>query len=72
MQLKFRMFRSRLSTWASLLEEAAEFGGRLGPRRLVSVSHSCTLNDGVVVVWYWDEDAYSPHGRETCDQGHAG
>jgi hypothetical protein len=54
-RVKFKVFRSSFSSWESLFEEAAEFAGGLPTDRLVSISHSEDQNEGVVVVWYWDE-----------------
>lgn len=51
---RFKVFRSSLTTWESLFAEAAEFATRLGPDRLIAVSHSADNGEGVVAVWYWE------------------
>jgi hypothetical protein len=57
MQAKFEVFRSSFSSWEALFAEASEFASRLGPERLISISHSEDQNTGVVVVWYWSQDS---------------
>ena len=56
MQVGYRMFRGTFNTWDELFSQAAEFATQMGETRLISVSHSCAGNDGVVTVWYWDFD----------------
>jgi hypothetical protein len=51
----FEVFRGTWGTWENLFEQAAEFAGRVGPERLIAISHSEDGNDGVVTVWYWIE-----------------
>lgn len=51
---RFQVFRSSLTTWEALFAEAAEFATRLGPERLITVSHSADNGEGVVAVWYWE------------------
>ncbi|CAM2774605.1 hypothetical protein [Rariglobus hedericola] len=58
-KVEFRIFRGTFSTWNSLCTEAAEFASTVGPKNLISISHSEDDNDGVVTVWYWTDD-YSP------------
>ena len=58
MQLRHKAFRGMWKSWASLFDEAAVFATRLGPERVISVSHSCDNTEGVVVVWFWDDNAY--------------
>ena len=53
MTADFRIFRGTMTTWNTLFTEAAEFASRLGPQRVISISHSEDNSDGVVVVWYW-------------------
>ena len=52
-QASFEVFRGSLASWHTLFSQAAEFATRVGPRRLISISHSEDQNDGVVTVWYW-------------------
>jgi hypothetical protein len=51
---RFKIFRSSLNTWESLFAEAAEFASRLGPERVITISHSADQGEGVVAVWYWE------------------
>ena len=44
-----------MATWETLFEEASNFATGIGRERLISISHSEDNNDGVVVVWYWQE-----------------
>lgn len=49
----YRTFRGAFKSWETLFREAADFASRLGPERVISISHSEDQNVGVVVVWYW-------------------
>ena len=64
MQLRFKSFQSSMSSWESLFEDAARFASDLGPKRVVSISHSEGGRDwganGVVTVWYWDRNLDDP------------
>jgi len=51
----FRYFDSRWQSWTEVFQEAADFATRIGPERLISISHSEDDNDGVVAVWYWED-----------------
>jgi ribosomal protein L40E len=52
-QLRYEVFRGVFASWDVLFRQAAAFANRLGPERVVSISHSEDENDGVVTVWYW-------------------
>lgn len=54
MQVRFEVFRGTLTGWDDLFMQAAEFAARVGRERLITISHSCDKNEGVVTVWYWD------------------
>ncbi len=56
----FKLFRSSLLSWESLFAQAAEFASTIGPRRLISISHSEDRNEGVVAVWYWEKRVERP------------
>ena len=56
-QASFEVFRGSLASWHTLFSQAAAFATRVGPRRLISISHSEDQNDGVVTVWYWATEA---------------
>jgi hypothetical protein len=51
----YKMFRSRLSPWESLFQQAADFATQVGPGRLISISHSQDDGEALVTVWYWRE-----------------
>jgi hypothetical protein len=51
----FKMFRSSLSPWEAVFREAADFATRIGPGRVISISHSEDNSEAVVTVWYWRE-----------------
>jgi hypothetical protein len=52
-EVQYKIFRSSLSTWDTLFSDAAAFASRLGPGKVISISHSESNGDGVVTVWYW-------------------
>lgn len=56
MKMKFKIFKSALSSWEELFGQATEFATEKGDMRVVSISHSCDGGKGVVVVWYWGDD----------------
>jgi hypothetical protein len=62
MQVRFELFRAAWASWQSLFQQAADFASRLGPTRLISISHSEDGNDGIVTVWYWAEGE-APEGE---------
>jgi hypothetical protein len=51
----YKMFRSALSPWESLFQQAADFATQLGPQRVISIAHSEYNGEAVVTVWYWRE-----------------
>ena len=55
-RVAFRHFTSTWTSWEGLFQEAADFASRVGPERLISISHSEDQNTGVVTVWYWEEE----------------
>ncbi|MFH5803014.1 hypothetical protein [Alienimonas sp. DA493] len=55
MTVQFRLFRSSMSSWETLFQEAADFATSVGREHVISISHSEDQNDGVVTVWYWGE-----------------
>lgn len=57
-QLAFRTFGNAIfGIDAELLQQAADFATRLGPDRVVSISHSEARYGANVVVWYWQPTA---------------
>lgn len=62
--VKFEMFRGVMATWPQLFQQAADFATRLGPDRLITISHSEDKEDGVIAVWFWDDGAYTGPANE--------
>jgi hypothetical protein len=60
MRVRYEVFQSSIESWQSLFNRAAEFATQVGPSRLIAISHSEGRGDltgnGVVTVWYWDEE----------------
>ena len=56
-RVRFEIFRGILASWPELMEQAAQFASGLDRERLISISHSEDKEDGVIAVWYWDDDA---------------
>lgn len=56
----FRIFRGTFSTWNSLCTEAAEFATTIGPKDLITISHSEDKDSGVITVWFWTNDYRQP------------
>lgn len=54
--VRYEVFRGRFASWDQVFAEAAEFANRVGPERLISISHS---HDGIVAVWYWSSEVIS-------------
>ena len=59
MRVQFKMFRSVVSSWQTMFQEAAEFANSIAADRLITISHSADGGQGVVVVWYRGEEQYS-------------
>jgi len=55
--VQYKIFRGAFATWDNLFAQAAAFATSLGEGRVLSISHSANLSDGVVAVWYWDNPA---------------
>lgn len=52
-EAQFRVFRS-LGSWDALCRSAADFATKVGPDRVIGISHSSdAIGEGVVIVWYW-------------------
>ena len=51
----FKMFRSSLSPWETIFQQAADFATQVGRDRILSISHSEANGEAVVTVWYWRE-----------------
>ena len=56
LQVKFEIFRSDVNSWKSLFKSASNFATLIGPERVINISHSADRNDGLVTVWYWNEE----------------
>lgn len=55
MYTHYRMFKSSVKTWETMLNEASDFASTIGEQRVISISHCCDNGTAVVVVWYWDK-----------------
>jgi hypothetical protein len=56
MRVRFRVFQSSFSSWNALFQEAADFATTIAPDHLITISHSEDHNEGVVCVWYWEDE----------------
>jgi hypothetical protein len=56
MRVNFRIFQSSFSSWKSLFQEAADFAGTIAPDHLITISHSADKGEGVVCVWFWEDE----------------
>jgi hypothetical protein len=54
--VKFKVFRSELTSWDSLFEQAADFAMLIGKDRVINISHSWGGPVGLVTVWYWADE----------------
>lgn len=52
--VRYEIFRGRLASWDTVFAQAAEYANRVGPERIISISHS---HDGIVAVWYRASEA---------------
>jgi hypothetical protein len=55
--VRFKMFQGTFARWEELMAKAAAFATTVGRERLITIAHSEDENDGVIAVWYWDDDA---------------
>ena len=63
MRAMFEHFSSSTESWDTLFSRAADFATKVGPDRLITISHSHGGGSemwgsggvGVVTVWYWDQ-----------------
>jgi len=56
------MFKSSFQSWDRLFQSAGEFATNVGRERLIGISHSCGETEGVVTVWFWEEDGLGVAG----------
>ena len=52
--VKYKYFRGLLTTWDAMFADAAAFATTIGRERLIGISHSQAVTEGVVTVWFWD------------------
>jgi hypothetical protein len=52
-RVAFQIFRGVFLSWEELFQNAATFADTIGHENLISISHSCDQNKGVVTVWFW-------------------
>jgi hypothetical protein len=55
-RVNFRIFESSFSSWKTLFQEAADFASTVRPDHLITISHSEDHNNGVVCVWFWEDE----------------
>jgi hypothetical protein len=55
-QARYKLFKSAFDSWETMSQQVADFLTKLGPGRVIGVSHSQESNVGVIAVWYWDVD----------------
>ena len=63
MAVHFKMFKSSFQSWDCLFQQAGEFATNVGRERLIGISHSCGEMEGVVTVWFWQEDGLVATGE---------
>ena len=56
-RVQYKLFRSSFSSWEALFKEGADFASTLPTDRLISISHSEDQNEGVVCVWFWEDES---------------
>jgi hypothetical protein len=57
MNVRYKHFRGVLKSWESLFEEGSKFATSVGKDRLISISHSSDHSEGIVTVWYWEQES---------------
>jgi hypothetical protein len=60
MEVQFEMFHSSHERWQTMFAKAAIFSTKVGPDRLIGISHSQEGSVGVVTVWYWSDEKPAP------------
>ena len=55
-KLKFKTFRSAWASWDDLFQEACDFANSIDRENVLNISHTCHSNEGIVTVWYWDDE----------------
>lgn len=70
MRVHFKTFESQFATRQKILQMAADFATELGPKRLISITHTEDRDDEVVTIWYWEEghEAKAPTTRPETKQ----
>ncbi len=53
MKVRYQVFKSQYRSWDDLFKEASDFASKIGPERLINISHACDHHMGTVTVWYW-------------------
>ena len=61
MHVKSRLFRSSWESWEALMQKVERFATKIGPKNLITITHSEDQNDGVIMVWYWENDEDGKH-----------
>ena len=55
-RVRFEVFRSPVNSWKSLFEQAANFATLIGKDRVINISHSWGVAEGLVTVWYRSDE----------------
>ncbi|HZN64210.1 MAG TPA: hypothetical protein VFB66_02840 [Tepidisphaeraceae bacterium] len=63
MKARFKVFPSVFKSWEETCEKVAAFVEKVGPERLISISHTA---EPVAIVWYWEPERTErdAHGRD--------
>jgi hypothetical protein len=54
--VRFKIIQGTFARWEELMGKAAVFATAIGRERLITIAHSEDRNDGVIAVWYWDDE----------------
>jgi len=60
MRVDYRVFRDQAKRWENLFYEASDFATRLGPGRVINISHAEDHQETIVTVWYWTREPDTP------------
>lgn len=54
--MRHHLIQSSSRSWQDMFREATDLGTKLGPGRLVAISHASDSSSGTVTVWFRDGD----------------
>lgn len=55
MQVLFKCWDSKMASREKLFKAATDFATKLGPDRLINITHSEDRDNIVITIWYWGE-----------------